>query len=53
MEMRDAASDAATGTDARTASRPGSVTSGVETQTQKCVIKLTAKALAEKLDRKA
>lgn len=51
MEMRDAASDAATGTDARTASRPGSVTSGVETQTQKRVIKLTAKALAEKLDR--
>ncbi|KAK0152604.1 hypothetical protein N1851_005873 [Merluccius polli] len=50
MEMQDAAPDN-TGTDMRTASQPSSVTSGLEPQTQKRVIKLTAKALAEKLDR--
>lgn len=48
MEKRDAVSDEKNGTDVQAASKPRSVTSGVETQ--KRVTKLTAKAFAYKLE---
>lgn len=51
MEMHYTATDITRGSGVQTASRPSSVTSSVETQTQKWVAKLTAKALAVKLDR--
>ena len=53
MEERDAASDVTnvTGAGARAASKPSSVTGRVETQTQKRVIQLTAKALGVKIDK--
>ncbi len=51
METRNAVSDVVTGTNVPTANKPLSVTSGVETQTQKRVVKLTAKALANEFDR--
>ena len=51
METRDVAADVTSGTDGQIASKSGSVASGVETQAQKRVVKPTAKALADKLDR--
>lgn len=50
METRDATSDV-TGSNVRTASKPGSVMSGVDPQSGKRVIKLSAKAIANILDR--
>lgn len=52
METRDAASDiSGTGVLKVTAGKPSSVTSGAQAQAGKRVVKLTAKALADKLDR--
>lgn len=48
MEMRDVAADVTSQTDGQLGSKPGS---GVDIQTQRRVVKPTAKALADKLDR--
>lgn len=50
MDVRDVASDVIAWT-VQTTRKSSNVTGGVETQAQKQVIKLTAKALADKLDR--
>ena len=53
METRDTVSDLISidGTNVQTAGNPNSVTDGVETPTQKRVVKLTAKLLANEFDR--